>query len=242
MKIKALIIEDESPARKTLHSYINRYFPQITVVGETGDIESARKLINETSHDIIFLDVQLEDGLGITLLEQIDKLGSRIIFTTAFNQYAFTAFKHKAFGYLLKPINPIDFKEILGRVVKDVMVPSIDSVKIKIPVSDGFKYVFSNEIVRCESESNYTRMYFSDKSSTLISKTLKLFEEQLNHRTGFIRIHQSHLVNSVFIDQKHLKTNKIVLLNKKELPISRSRKDSVHETLERFWQSKSMGS
>lgn len=231
MIIKALIVEDESPARATLHSYIKRYFPQVEVVGEAGDVRGARELIEKTNHHVLFLDVQLEDGLGINLLEQIENVGSRIIFTTAFNQYAITAFKHRAFGYLLKPINPIDFKEILGRVVKDVMFPATNSVKIKIPVSDGFKYIFSSEIIRFESESNYTRVYFSDESSTLISKTLKLFEEQLTLDTGFIRIHQSHLVNSAYIDQKQLYLNRVVLLNDIELPISRSKREIVQRTL-----------
>lgn len=235
MKIKAIIIEDETPARVTLKSYLERYFPQITLVGEAGDLPSAHNLIQNTKHDILFLDIQLEDGLGIELLETIKEAGSRIVFTTAFNNYTITAFKHKAFGYLLKPISPIDFKEIVNRVIKDILVSNIYNVKIKIPTSDGFRYIDSKNIIRCESESNYTRIYLADGSNTLVSKTLKLFEDKLNLETGFLRVHQSHLINSQFIDQKQIKTNHLVLKDGKKIPIARSRKEQITEQLERIY-------
>lgn len=231
MKIKAIIIEDELPARKTLTSYLNRYFPQVEITGEAIDIESASELLEKGIYDFVFLDVQLKNGLGIDLIKNRKDL--RIVFTTAFDQYTAEAFKSNAFGYLLKPLDPNDFKDIVNRVIKDVLVSNTQLVKLKVATKNGYAYIETTNIVRCEAESNYSRIFTSDNKSYMVSKSLKYLETELLETRKFARVHQSHLVNVDYVDQKRIETNFITLTSDEKIPVSRSRKEDLNQLLYR---------
>lgn len=231
MKISALLIEDEAPARNTIKSYLRKYFPDITVTREVDNEQDAVMTLNNEAYDLVFLDVQLKTGTGVDVLQQVNKEGMRIVFTTAYDDYALEAFQNKAFGYLLKPINPIDFKEIVNRVVKDIKFVETTAKKIKVPTKFGSSYVDLNTIVRCESDSNYTHLYCSDEKSYIISKTLKRVEQEVLNSTDFVRIHQSHLINIHFIDQTKVSYNTVGLKDGTTLPVSRSRRPVLLEVL-----------
>ena len=234
MNFTAVIIEDEYPARNTLKSYLKKYFPKLIVLAELETIKESFLFLSENKVDIIFLDVQLKDGKGIELLNQIDSSNYKIIFTTAFDEYAIDAFKHKSFGYLLKPIDPIDFKEILNRVINDLLHSAINNntKSIKIPIANGFKSVKIEDIIRCESESNYTKFILNNNEPILIiSKTLKYVENELINSNRFMRVHQSHLINLNFIEKKEIKNNLIKLKNGENIPVSRANKIALFEKL-----------
>ncbi len=227
---RAIIIEDEQPARVTLKSYLSRYFANIHIVAEIESIKEAVDYLSKNSPDIIFLDVQLEDGKGIDLLTKINSADYKIIFTTAHEEYALDAFKHKAFGYLVKPLDPLDFKEIVGRVINDLKGnPSeLSKRKIKILVGHGHQWIALSEIIRCEAKSNYTLIYTSKSESPLIiSKTLKHMEEEILDSDRFLRIHHSHLVNKEFILNEIIIDNHILLKTGDRIPVSRSRKNNL---------------
>lgn len=228
MKVRALIIEDEIPARVTLKSFLRKYFPDIIIVGEIDNTVEATNFINNNDFEILFLDVQLKDGKAIEMLKNVKNENYRIVFTTAFEEYALVAFKLKSFGYLIKPLDPNDFKEILIRVLKDLGINVHPGKQIKIPVSNGSIWVSSTDIIRCESESNYTIIHVSDGSTYTVSKTLKLIESEYES-LGFIRIHQSHLVNIRFLKDQLITNNTITLLNGEVLPVSRSKRDALIE-------------
>lgn len=231
MKIKGLIIEDELLARRTIISYLNKYFPNVEVCGEIDNIEEAVSFINKEKVDVVFLDIQLKKENGITILERVAPQNLRVIFTTAYNNYTKEAFNHKAFGYLLKPIDPIDFKEIMNRVIKDISYEDFTISKLKVPFGSGHKLIEKSMILRCESKSNYTQLYLLDGSTYVISKTLKFVENNLLDSSLFIRIHQSHLVNRQFIDVTKYKGQSIYLKTGIELPVSRSKIKSVRDIL-----------
>ena len=170
---RAIIIEDELPARVTIKIFLEKYFEEIQVVGEFDSKAGALDFISENDVEIVFLDVQLSDGLGLDLLKLIDTDKYRIVFITAHEDYAMEAFKYKAFGYLLKPLDPEDFQDIMKRVLVDIGLSKTGDV-IKIPISNGNVWINTNDIVRCESENNYCVIYTEDKSY-LISKTLNLW-------------------------------------------------------------------
>lgn len=226
MKVRALIVEDEIPARITLKSFLRKYFPDIIVVGEIDNTIEASRFIDHNDFEILFLDVQLKDGKATDMLQKVKNKNYRIIFTTAFENYALDAFKFKSFGYLMKPIDPSDFKEILLRVLKDLGINMLPGKQIKIPFSNGHIWVNSADIIRCESESNYTIIHVSDGSSYTLSKTLKLIEFEYES-LGFIRIHQSHLVNIRYLKDLKISNNTITLLNGETLPVSRSKRDDL---------------
>ena len=231
MKIKAVLIEDEIPARNTLKSYLRKYFPDVIVQCEIDNEEEAVNTLNHTDFDIVFLDVQLKHGSGVDVLRKVRKSGMRIIFTTAHEDYAMEAFQNKAFGYLLKPINPIDFKEIVSRVIKDLQSAEIFTKKIKVPTPYGNAFIATDSIIRCQSDSNYTHVHCQDKNTYIISKTLKYVEEHILNSHGFLRIHQSHLVNIQFIDDTKVSAGVVVLKDGTSLPVSRSRKGSLIEVI-----------
>ena len=228
MEIKAIVIEDEIPARITLNSYLKKYFPNVRVVKEVSTVREGVSIINNTKADILFLDVQLKDGLGIEILnkaKQIDKL--KIIFTTAHDNFTLEAFQYKAFGYLLKPLDPIDFKDIMNRALKDLIYSDQSSAKIKIPTKYGHVELSVFDIVRCQAESNYTKIHTKDNKAFVLSKTLKYVEEELLSSDYFVRIHNSHLINLNFIDKSSMTSTTIKLLNSEKIPVSRGKRQDL---------------
>jgi two-component system, LytTR family, response regulator len=221
MKHTAVIIEDEIPARLTLKTYLAKYFENIDVIAEIDNVKDAIDFLVREDADILFLDVQLRDGKAIEILDAIDVNKYKLVFTTAYNEYAIDAFKHKSFGYLLKPLDPNDFREIVGRVLND-LVNSSKQKKIKIPLNSGYKIIDVQDVIRCESESNYTKIYINNEPNPyLISKTLKSVEKEIIDSPLFFRIHRSHLINSNYIKSSEVKNNTIMLLNGTAIPVSR---------------------
>jgi two-component system LytT family response regulator len=226
----AIIIEDEMPARVTIKSYLKRYFDNINIISEFETIADSLIYLEKHSPDIIFLDVQLKDGKGIEILSKIDPSRFRIIFTTAFDSYTLEAFKHKAFGYLIKPIDPLDFKEIITRVINDLSNDETSTTKrrIKLPTGQGYLWVLISEIIRCEAKSNYTLIYLSIQNKpVIVSKTLKFVENELINSESFIRVHQSHLVNKKYISKNAIISNNILLSTGDLIPVSRSKKNDL---------------
>ena len=231
MNIKAIIIEDELPARQTLRSYLKKYYPTITIFKEIDTVKEAVVVLKNETVDLLFLDVQLKDGLGIEILESISDCSFKVIFTTAHDNFTQEAFKHKAFGYLLKPIDPNDFKEIMNRVLKDITYSDPISKKIKVPTKSGFAMIDTSSIIRCEAESNYTKIFCDDNESFILSKTLKVIENDYLNQDIFIRVHQSHLVNINYVNLKTIENSRLKMQNGDFIPISRSRKEKLFQLL-----------
>jgi two-component system LytT family response regulator len=205
--ITAVIIDDEKNAQEVLAWQLKQYCPQVDVVGCAGNVPDGIKLINEEEPQLIFLDIEMPVQNGFDLLEAFENPAFDIIFTTAYNQYAIKAFKCSAFDYLLKPIDAEDLKTTVGRYavrrnrsVKDelkVLAAQMQQKtlnRIAIPSSDGLLMVRPDQLVRCESDSNYTKVYLDNKQKIVVAKTLKELEDVLTGY-GFYRIHHSHLVN-----------------------------------------------
>jgi two-component system LytT family response regulator len=224
MIFTSVIIEDEKLARTTILSYLKRYFPQIEVIAELTSKKDAIHFLKSKKVDVVFLDVQLRDGLGQEIFKTLRAEDYKIIFTTAHQDFALDAFNVKAFGYLLKPINPIDFKEIVGRVLESLSSNSIKNKSIKISVTNGHVWIDTDNIVRCESQSNYTILHTKDNAMYTISKTLKYVEEDIINSKDFIRIHQSHLINIKYILEKKIIHNFIYVYGNHRLPVARAKK------------------
>lgn len=222
---KALIIEDEVGAIRTLQSFIRDYQPRIIVDQVCQSIAESLFYLENNSVDILFVDVQLEDGKGTDLLNKIDTSKYKIVFTTAYEEYALTAFKHKAFGYLLKPLNPKEFKEISMRVINDLESNSDWELsrEITLPVANGQTWIKLSDLVRCQSENNYTRFITKD-GTFLISRTLKYVENEMIYSTQFLRVHQSHLINVNYLQSNTIVENCITLTNGDKVPVSRAKR------------------
>lgn len=224
MIYKAAIIEDEIPARATLKSFLEIYFPQIRVIQEIDTVEEAVEFLRHTETDIVFLDVQLKDGESLKIFDFINPEKHNIIFTTAYDNFTLQAFQLKSFGYLLKPLKPSDFKEMVSRVISHLSSLNSISKKIRISLSSGVAVVESKDIIRCESESNYARIICTEKKEYFVSKTLKYVQNQMINSEEFIRVHHSHLVNINHIDLSHVKPTLIIMTNGDKVAVSRSKK------------------
>lgn len=235
MNLNAIIVEDEANSREILSNYLAKYCPTVNLKGEAASIEEAKKLINDHTLDLVFLDVEMPFGTGFDLLDQLPDRTFETVFVTAYNQYAIDALNNHAAYYLMKPINidelikSVDYVTEIRKkedALEDrVLNPSLIKVdgKITLPQQDGFQILNIADILYCKADDNYTEIYLENKK-ILVSKTLKYFEEALS-KFAFARIHKSYLVNvNEVIKYRKGKGGSVVVSNGKELLVSASKK------------------
>ena len=207
--ITAVIIDDMPQAIETLTEDLAAYCPQIKLIGTADGVVSGAKLLRQNSPQVVFLDIELQDGTGFDILELLPDLTAQVIFTTASDAFAIKAFRFSAVDYLLKPIDPDELQTAVAKIEgvskgsdsKDNLSLLLDTVKsgsvpqrLALHTLEKIHIVNIPDIIRCESSGNYTHFYFSDGSKLLVTRTLKEFDQMLQeHR--FARVHQSHLIN-----------------------------------------------
>lgn len=240
MSKRVIIIDDEFDARRVITKYLERYFPAYMVVGEATNMQEGVELLNEVDCDIIFLDVSLGDGTGFDLLDKSDIFGAKVIFTTAYDNYALKAFRYEAQDYLLKPIDPELFIEAVKKVAerkRDHEAMSHDDVltnfgfgerKMSIPTNDGMSFLYLKDIICLEADGSYCIIYTNDGQKKVISKPLKYFADKLEDHIGFIRPHKSYVVNMSYATD-YLKEDggNIRLTNSMRIPIARQKKEEI---------------
>lgn len=203
--MKALIVDDERLARTELRRLLNP-FKEIAIVGEAINSDDAIKKIAELKPDLLFLDIQMPGKSGFELLENLDTV-PKVIFTTAYDEYALKAFEYNALDYLLKPIEPKRLEEAIKRIIKSVSeeVESEGHSESLKPedqffVKDGDRcwFVKLMDVRLFESEGNYVRLYFNEYKP-LILRTLNYLDERLDQKT-FFRASRKHIVNLKWIE------------------------------------------
>lgn len=207
--MKAIIIDDEKKGREILKSLIENYCKQVEVVAEAGSAKEGYDLIMEYHPDVVFLDVEMPNGDGFSLLERFEKIKFQIIFTTAFDDYAIKAIRFHALDYLLKPIDIDELRQAVNNVEEAIRAKQTPenkfngliqtrrlehSGKLALPIKDGIVYLSISEIVRVESDGAYSIFYTDGGKKHLSSKNLGEYEEILP-ALGFFRVHRSHMVN-----------------------------------------------
>lgn len=249
--ITAIIIDDDDNLRRGMKSLLSRFAPDITIIGEADSAKTGSKLLLESQPQVVFLDIHLGDGTGFDLLEEVYKNGvkitAQIIFITAHEQYAIKAFRFSALDFLLKPVDPEELQKVIAKLKIvidkndnaahiDLLLENIrkkvDNFKrIALSNSDGIHLFEVSDIIRCESEDNYTKFYIKNNKPVLISKTLKEYEDLLTEH-GFERIHQSHLINIAYL-KSYIKKDGgyVVMADNSNLPISQRKKDRLQELL-----------
>ena len=245
--IKALLIDDELHSIETLKSEISRHCPNIQVIDIARSGEEGIEKIARLQPDLIFLDIEMPWMNGFEMLQKIEKINFNVIFVTAYDSYAIEAFNFSAAGYLLKPIQKEDLIAAVERLESKVMqgfsathfellLQNLSNQNNKFPrialsTAESLEFVRVDEIVRCESDKNYTYVYLNNGERHLLSKTLKDLENMLNAH-GFIRTHQSHLINPVFI-RRYIKVDGgyIILEDQTQIPVSRAKKEQILQFL-----------
>jgi len=233
--LKAIIVDDELGARETLTAMLNKFCPDIQVLATAESAPAGVRIIEEFKPDIVFLDVRMPVQSGFELLHALKERSFHVIFTTAYVDYAVRAIKYSALDYLLKPINPKELVEAVKKcrntehheerfeVFSDHQKDE-GGEKIVLPHKDGFRIVYFKEIVRFEGSRNYSWVYLISGEKILVSKTLRYFEDLLVLK-GFMRVHQSHLINKSCVRSYFSgRGGTVELIDGSSVPIARSRK------------------
>lgn len=238
MKIRAILVDDEKHSLETTAILIRKFCPDVEIVAELNNPLEALDIINLEEPDLLFMDISMPQMNGFELLNQLTFKDADVIFTTAYDEYALEGFKHGATHYLVKPIEVEDLVESVQRVKRKMtdkkqQFSSISGLKPKIPVSslNGVELVEVDQIIRCESDGNYTTIILANRKIT-VSKTLKEIEKQLVDFTYFFRLHNSHLVNLNHV-VKYIRGEggSVILTNSEEIGVSRSKKTDLLEVL-----------
>lgn len=234
-----VIIDDEIQARKALKQMLSDFCKNVEVIGEAEGVETGVQLLNNLKPDFIFLDIMMQDGSGFNLLDKIPDREFKVIFTTAYDNYAIKAFKYSAIDYLLKPINPVELIETISKLdnIKPINKEQLDLVteksldKIALPGSHGVNFVKIEDIIRCKSDNSYTTFYFTNGERQVVSRSIGEWEKLLPN-DQFMRTHQSHLVNMNCIKMYNNKNGtSLITSDDAEVPVSRAKKDELKSRL-----------
>ena len=244
--MRTVIIDDEKNARDSLRSMLEMMFGDVDIVGEAEGVASGKSVIEAHQPDLVFLDIRMKDGTGFDMLRKIEKRSFTLIFLTAHEDHALQAFRYAATDYLLKPLDPEALKEAVEKArnqtrpnpeLIDVLLENIKNLntshkKLALKTSGSIYFVNSEDVIRCESEDNYTRFYLREQKPLLIARPLKFYEEMLEP-LGFLRIHQSHLINLGQIQRIDRQGGlSVVMEDDSEVPVAVRKKEVLINRLE----------
>jgi two-component system, LytTR family, response regulator len=244
--IKVMLVDDELNSLENLYHKLTEFCPDVEVVAQTQKPEEAIDMLQKHKPDLLFLDIEMPKMNGFRMLQELGSYDFEIIFTTAYNHYAIDAIRISAFDYLTKPIAIKDLQDAVERFVinrlgrtkekLDILKTAITASKnqkekIAIATGDGLEMVEIETIVNLESNSNYTKIHYTNGKHTLVSKTLGDFESILMPY-NFFRIHHSYLININHV-KKYIKGEggQVLLSNGVALDVSRRKKEEFLKIL-----------
>lgn len=240
--LRAVIIENEIKAQRLLSKIVVEYCPYVEVVGLAASIKEAKIVLEKERPDLVFLDIQLDDGDGFDLLDLLQDLPIKIIFTTAFDTYAIRAIKYNAIDYLLKPISPQEVIRAVQKVSNDkqristqVLKQMIEQVyrpkdqKLSIRTAEGIVLIPMHDIIRIEADGAYSHIYLSDGNREVVSKSIGTLEKEI-HPQNFIRVHTSHIIHIQYLRKYVNEDGGYALMHDgSQVPVSRRRKAMLLE-------------
>lgn len=244
--MKCIIVDDETKSRILLKKLCEEYGKDLSVAGMAASVTEAIEVINAQKPQLVFLDIRLPKQSGFALLEHYgDQLPFSVIFTSAYDNYAFQAFKYTAVDYLQKPIEVDELVRSIEKVRKIYLKDHSSEAdectrlnnqsdrisKVALTTIDGYTFVKFENIVRCEAQGNYTSVFLTDGNPLLITKTLKHYEELLLPK-GFFRVHKSHLINLHCV-RKFIKGKKsmVEMIDGMQIEVSFRRRDALLDRL-----------
>lgn len=242
-----IIIDDEAHCTNVLASLVEKVNADYNIIGIFNNPLKGLDFIKSNPPDLLFLDIEMPNMNGFALLDNLMPINFDVIFTTAYDQYAIKAFQYSAMNYLLKPITEKNIVKALSNWKKRREKTSQEQwqllqshlknankncSQIALPTGVGYQIADIKNIVRCQSDSNYTYIFCKDENKILISRTLKEIEELLQDHS-FVRVHQSHLINPHFV-KAILKQDggSILMHDEVEIPVSRQKGKQINEILE----------
>ncbi len=243
-----MIIDDEQSARENIRSIIELSCKEKIDFLEAANVKDGAGKIDEEHPDIVLLDINLPDGTGFDLLKKIRYTGFKLIFITAYEEFALRAFDFSAIDYIMKPVNPEKLVQAVQRASEMVETENLNlklkalfanlntqsdlHKKIVLKTADNIFIVDTKEIIRCESDESYTKFFLADQKHIIVSKNLIEYDNMLQD-FGFFRTHRSHLINLSYIDHFSKKDGGyVVMKDGAEIPISRRNKEDFLKILD----------
>jgi len=247
--LRTILIDDEQSVRKTLEKLLDRYCPQVRLIAEADGVESGVHAIKKHHPDLVLLDIKMNDGTGFDLLKRLEPVDFKVIFITAYDQFAIKAIKFSALDYLLKPVDPEELADAVNKAEKmlvhelnqqldtlqdNMQTQDKSKKKIILKTFENIHLVKIHDILYCESSDNYTTFYLLNGKKILVSNTLKEYDEMLSE-FGFFRVHKSYLINLIHIDRfEKAEGGAIVLENEIKLPVASRKKEQLLEMIHRI--------
>ncbi|MGO3109679.1 MAG: LytR/AlgR family response regulator transcription factor [Sphingobacterium sp.] len=248
--MRAVLIDDEISNLENLRILLERHCSQVTIIATAQNVSDAVDVIQKYSPDLVFLDIQMDKQTGFDVLKMLPMRNFEVIFVTAYDKYGVQAVKFAALDYLLKPI---DIEELmigvnkaehklatqiqtsqLDFLLQQLKKPEMNVSKIALQMQSEIRYITLSEIIRCEADNTYTHFFLSSDERIMVSKSLKEYADLLCPN-GFLRTHQSHLVNPKYIKSWLKEDGGILLLMSGEkIPISKPNKETVKQALQQL--------
>jgi two-component system LytT family response regulator len=245
MILKTIVVDDEKPSREALTKYIKDFCADVEVVASCNSVKTAYSAIQKYHPHLVLLDIEMPEKNGFDLLQMFDDISFKVVFITAYAEYAIKAFRFSATDYLLKPVMIDELVTAVNRVRMEIsretgninLQKLIENLahrgdhfkQLVISNSSGFKVIETNEIILCEADAYCTHFLLAGNEKITSSKNLKHYEELLSSQ-GFIRVHNSYMVNL-----KHVKSysnqGEILLTRNLSCPLGNAFKQRF---LERF--------
>jgi two-component system, LytTR family, response regulator len=247
-KIKIVVIDDEQPTLKGIIHILRSGMPDVEIAGEAVSVEAGVKAIQANRPDLVLLDINLGNGDGFELLKKVGDIDFKVIFITAYQEYAVKAFEFSAIDYLLKPIDPEKLIQAIRKTQMVIHSKHLDlklkalyqnmelkdhrTKKLVLKTAENIYLIDTGDIIRCESDGSYTKFFLSNGKKIMVSRHLKEFEDILTG-FGFYRIHQSHLINFNHVDliQKS-GGGAVIMKDNSAIPVSRRKKEELMKLIE----------
>lgn len=248
--MRVLIIDNDSSIREGLSSLLKKLCPQISEISEADGVSTGLKAIDNLKPEIVFLDVEMDDGTGFELVQKLGNYNFQLIFITAHNKYAVNAFKFSAIDFLLKPIDPMDLVLSINKAISqkknrdlehqvkllEESLQNINSLKIqdrKIALNDGnvIHYIKVNDIIYCQADGSYTVFHLMNSKKIMVSKLLKEYEDLFSD-FSFLRTHHSYLINTSKISKfDKADGGQLIMDENHSVPVSARKKEQVLDIL-----------
>lgn len=224
--MKAIIVDDEFHGRENLKNLIENYCQEIKVVGVADSVNNAKKLVVQYKPDVVFLDISMPVLDGFDFLNEFDERNFMVVFVSAHEEFGIKAVKAGAADYILKPINIKELKQTVKKLLS-ICSNSInsgtyhDEEKLVLPASHGFNVIVIDDIIRLEADGCYTKVIVKEGKNSIISRTLKDFEDTLPTQK-FYRIHKSHIISLKYIkDYSGISGHYVTMVDGSKIEISR---------------------
>ena len=245
--ISAVVIDDDKHIRELNIQLLKDNFPDIKVVGEADSVVDGIMVIEKTKPDLVLLDIEIKGGTGFNILQKLHPYSFKLIFITAFNEFAIKAIKFSAIDYILKPVNEYEFIEAVNKVIERLNVEdnvlqydnfiahyekTTQHKKIVLRTAEALHLVDVGDIIYCKSDNSYTTFYLNNANNIIVSKSIKEYASILEDYS-FVRPHQSYLVNLKHITKIDKSDGGFIILNNgKEIPVSSRRKQPLINMLD----------